>query len=52
MGNDSSDDKKSEFRVFIFLTVFLAPLLSIVIVGGYGFLVWMSQIVFTGPPAS
>jgi nitrate reductase NapE len=42
-------DKKTEFRSFILLCVFLAPALSIAIVGGYGFIVWMSQILL-GPP--
>ncbi|MBM7072869.1 periplasmic nitrate reductase, NapE protein [Shewanella sp. 202IG2-18] len=49
MSDTSSDEKKSELKIFIFLTVFLAPLLSVLIVGGYGFLVWMSQILI-GPP--
>ena len=38
-----------ELRVFLFLTVVLAPVLAVMIVGGYGFLVWMYQIV-AGPP--
>jgi periplasmic nitrate reductase NapE len=41
--------KKEERRSFLFLTVVMAPVLSVVIVGGYGFVVWMSQL-FTGPP--
>ncbi|RLV58699.1 periplasmic nitrate reductase, NapE protein [Parashewanella curva] len=51
MSNASSDEKKVELKMFVFLTVFLAPLLSILIVGGYGFLIWMSQILM-GPPTS
>lgn len=39
----------AELRVFLFLTVVLAPVLAVAIVGGYGFLVWMYQVV-TGPP--
>lgn len=42
--------KTEERRVFVLLAVFLAPILSITLVGGYGFLVWMSQLVL-GPPA-
>ncbi len=42
-------DKKTEFRSFLLLVVFLAPILSVAIVGGYGFLVWISQILL-GPP--
>ena len=42
--------KAQERRVFIILAVFLAPVLSVAIVGGYGFLVWMSHLLL-GPPA-
>lgn len=41
--------KKEELRAFLFLAVFLSPLLSIAIVGGLGFAIWFSQIIF-GPP--
>lgn len=41
--------KTDERRAFILLVVFLAPILAVGIVGGYGFLVWMSQLVM-GPP--
>lgn len=41
--------KSSEFRLFVFIIVFLFPILAVAVVGGYGFLVWMSQI-FMGPP--
>ncbi|WP_370198923.1 nitrate reductase [Roseibium sp.] len=34
---------------FILLAVLLAPALSVAIVGGYGFIIWMSQLVL-GPP--
>lgn len=43
--------RRRELLVFLFLTVVLAPVLAVVIVGGYGFLVWMSQLVF-GPPTA
>lgn len=43
--------KRLERRAFLFLTIVLAPLLSVVIVGGYGFLVWMYQLL-AGPPGS
>lgn len=42
-------DKSTEFRSFLLLGVLLAPVLSVAIVGGYGFLVWISQILL-GPP--
>jgi len=41
----------SEFKAFLFVTVLLAPILSMVLVGGYGFLIWISQIL-AGPPVS
>jgi len=43
--------KTREFWAFILLTVVVAPVMSVVIVGGYGFLVWMYQIL-AGPPGS
>jgi len=43
--------KKYEKNTFIFLAVFLAPILSVIIVGGFGFLVWISQLLF-GPPTA
>nr|WP_272892146.1 nitrate reductase [Stutzerimonas stutzeri] len=42
--------KPDETRLFVFLLVFLFPLLSVVIVAGYGFIVWISQLVVFGPP--
>ena len=49
--NTSEQEKKHERNTFVFLTVFLAPILSVMIVGSYGFLVWISQMIF-GPPTS
>ena len=43
--------KKQELRSFVFLAVVMAPVLAVIIVGGYGFLVWMVQLV-AGPPGS
>lgn len=48
---EQSGNKNNERVVFLFLTVVLAPILSVIIVGGYGFLVWITQI-FAGPPTS
>ena len=42
---------RRELLVFLFLTVVLAPVLAVGIVGGYGFMVWMYQL-FAGPPGS
>lgn len=41
--------RRRELAVFLFFTVILAPVLSIAIVGSYGFAVWMYQL-FAGPP--
>jgi len=43
--------KNREFWAVILLTVVVAPAMSVVIVGGYGFLVWMYQLL-AGPPGS
>lgn len=48
---DTAPRKRDETLTFLFLAVFLAPLLSVVIVGGYGFLVWMHHLIY-GPPAA
>jgi nitrate reductase NapE len=42
--------RAEEWRSFLFFTIVMAPALSVAIVGGYGFLVWMLQLV-KGPPA-
>ena len=44
-------EKKTELRAFLFLVVVAAPVLSVMIVGGWGFAVWISQILL-GPPGS
>ncbi len=41
--------KAKETRLFLFLVICLFPILSVAVVGGYGFLVWMYQM-FAGPP--
>ena len=40
-----------ELCLFLLLTVVLAPVLAVMTVGGYGFLVWMYQLV-AGPPGA
>lgn len=47
--SEDIDQKKIERNSFLFLAVFLAPILSVIFVGGYGFLVWMYQLL-AGPP--
>lgn len=43
-------DKRRELVVFLFLALVLAPVVAVLVVAGYGFLVWMFQIVM-GPPS-
>jgi nitrate reductase NapE len=44
-------EKADERNTFILLAVVLAPVLAIAVVGGYGFTVWISQLIM-GPPGS
>lgn len=48
--NIDENQQKYERNTFVFLAVFLAPILSVIIVGGYGFAIWISQLIF-GPPS-
>lgn len=41
--------RRAELLVFAVLAVLIWPFVAVGVVGGYGFLVWMWQIVF-GPP--
>ncbi|MBB6093998.1 nitrate reductase NapE [Povalibacter uvarum] len=42
-------EKKRELIVFTFLALVLAPILAVIIVAGFGFSVWMYQLI-AGPP--
>lgn len=46
---EAAQEKKRELKVFLFLTIVLAPVLAVLAVGGYGLLVWIFQM-FAGPP--
>lgn len=50
-GDYTTDQKTKERRLFVFIIVFLFPLLSIALVGGYGFAIWMYQLLM-GPPGA
>lgn len=39
-----------EAGTLIVLLAVIAPLLAIMVVGGYGFIVWMYQLLIGGPP--
>jgi nitrate reductase NapE len=41
--------KAMELKAFLLLAVVMAPVLAVIVVAGYGFLVWMFQLV-AGPP--
>jgi len=46
---DDRQAKGKETRLFLFLVICLFPLLSIALVGGYGFFIWFMQMLL-GPP--
>jgi nitrate reductase NapE len=41
--------KNQELRSFLFLTVVMAPAVTVIFIASYGFIVWMYQII-AGPP--
>lgn len=55
-GNNSSAEsapssRQEEWRSFLFFTVAMAPALAVILVAGYGFLIWVYQM-FAGPPGT
>lgn len=49
MQGDGATAKRSELKIFLFLTVVLWPLLAVAVVGTYGLIVWIYQMLM-GPP--
>lgn len=49
-GQEVQATRNQERIAFLLLTAVVFPLLAILIVAGYGFLVWMWQLLFAGPP--
>ncbi|HMO30707.1 periplasmic nitrate reductase, NapE protein [Enterovirga sp.] len=49
--NPAADPKRRRHEIvaFLMLAVLIWPVISVGVVGGYGFLIWMSQLVL-GPP--
>ena len=43
--------KRHETMAFLFLAVVLFPLMSIILVGGFGFIIWMQHLLL-GPPGA
>ena len=49
-GRHQERRKSEEFRTWLFLTLFMAPILAVALVGTYGLIVWMYH-ALAGPPA-
>ena len=47
---ESAVERRREAVVFLLLAVVLFPLLAVIVVSGFGFIVWMSQLLWLGPP--
>jgi periplasmic nitrate reductase NapE len=49
---DEKDElrKSEELRSFLFLTVVMVPVLTVLIIAAYGFAVWFYQMLIGGPP--
>jgi nitrate reductase NapE len=50
MTPEDEQRKTEEWRSWLFFTVFMAPILAVLIVSGWGFVVWMWQLLVAGPP--
>ena len=48
---EDSVTRAEERRTFWFLTLLAAPILAVLLVSGYGFVVWITQMIL-GPPGS
>jgi periplasmic nitrate reductase NapE len=47
--NPPPSTRSQELRAFLFLAIVLAPVIAVLVVSGYGFLVWIFQML-AGPP--
>ncbi|NOI68036.1 MULTISPECIES: trimethylamine N-oxide reductase system protein TorE [unclassified Vibrio] len=50
--SSGQEERSLEWKSFLLITVVLFPILSVAFVGGYGFLIWIMQILFMGPPGT
>lgn len=50
--NQPASTRGQELRAFFFLTLVMAPILAVMVVGGYGFFVWMYQLITGTLPAA
>ncbi|MGL6259113.1 trimethylamine N-oxide reductase system protein TorE [Vibrio sp. WXL103] len=49
---EADEQRSLEWKAFLVISVLLFPVLSVVLVGGYGFIVWMLQVFVFGPPGT
>jgi nitrate reductase NapE len=42
-------EKRRELTMFVFLALVMAPIIAVIVVAGFGFAVWMYQLI-AGPP--
>jgi nitrate reductase NapE len=47
---ETSLRKTEELRSFLFLTIVMVPVFTIMFVASYGFVVWFYQMLIGGPP--
>ena len=48
---ENAQQKKQEWRLFIFIIVFLFPILTVALVSAMGFSIWFYQLI-AGPPGA
>jgi nitrate reductase NapE len=48
---EQAQQKKQEWRLFIFIIVFLFPILTVLLVSAMGFSIWFYQLI-AGPPGA
>lgn len=46
---DSNTERRREFKAFLIIIIFFFPIVTTLVAGSYGFIIWMSQIIL-GPP--
>ena len=51
MSPEDQQHKTEEWRTWVFFTLIMAPLAAVLIVSGFGFVVWMWQTFIAGPPS-
>lgn len=47
---EATEGRRMETAMFVFLAFILFPLLSTVLIAGFGFIVWMKQLLMGPPP--